>query len=90
MKKNKKKIKILDNKTNTSNYTFLNDEDILSQQSSIIHLKGETNVEEQTILEKKEEKYKKKKVMNKSDTTNSSRGLKFLNQSQRNHSSVYE
>jgi hypothetical protein len=80
----------LDNKTNTSNYTFLNDKDILNYNSSTTYLKDETNIEEQNILEKKEEKYKKKKVMTKSDTTNSSRGLKFLNQSQRNHSSVYE
>ncbi len=85
-----KKIKILDKNTNTSNYTFLNDEDIVSQQSSITHLNSKTNFEEQTLLEKKEEKYKKKKVMNKSDITKSSRGLKFLNQSQRNHSSIYE
>jgi hypothetical protein len=80
----------LDNKTNTSNYTFLNDKDILTYNSSTTYLKDETNIEEQNILEKKEEKYKKKKVMTKSDTTNSRRGLKFLNQSQRNHSSVYE
>jgi hypothetical protein len=80
----------LDNKTNTSNYTFLNDKDILNYNSSTTYLKGETNIEEQNVLEKKEEKYKKKKVMTKSDNTNSSRGLKFLNQSQRNHSSVYE
>lgn len=31
------------------------------------------------MLEKKEEKYKKKKVMNKSENANSSRGLKFAN-----------
>lgn len=29
-----KKIKILDNKSNIGNYTFLNDENILPQQSS--------------------------------------------------------
>ena len=80
----------MDNKTNTGNYTFLNDKDILTYHSSTTYLKDETNIEEQNILEKKEEKYKKKKVMTKSDTTNSSRGLKFLNQSQRNHSSIYE
>ncbi len=89
MKKEKKR-KILDNKSRLGNYTFLNDENILSDQSSRTQLKDKDNTEEQTLLEKKEEKYKKKKVMNKSNTTNSSRGLKFLNQSQRNHSSVYE
>ena len=55
----------MDNKTNTSNYTFLN-EDILNYNSSTTYLKGETNIEEQNVLEKKEEKYKKKKVI---DTT---------------------
>lgn len=34
------------------------------------------------------DKYKKKKVMNKNNVSN--RGLKYLNPSQRNHSSVYE
>ncbi|MER5175797.1 MAG: hypothetical protein ABJB73_08490 [Candidatus Nitrosocosmicus sp.] len=53
-------------------------------------MKDETCGSEQNMLEKKEEKYKKKKVMNKSGIANSSRGLKFLNQSQRNHSSIYE
>ena len=61
----------------------------MSHQSPITYFKSEAKYE-QTILEKKEEKYKKKKVMNKSDTHNSAKGLKFVNQSQRNHSSVYE
>jgi hypothetical protein len=38
-----------------------------------------------------DEKYKKKKVMNKDGIHNDhSKGLNFANQSQRNHSSVYE
>jgi hypothetical protein len=44
------------------------------------------------ITKEKEERYKKKKVMSKYDTknNNSNKALKFTNQSQRNHSSVYE
>jgi hypothetical protein len=91
MKKNKgRKIKILNNKINSDNYTFINDEDNVSQQSSISYLKSDNNGEEPNMNGKKEEKYKKKKVMSKSENANSSRGLKFANQSQRNHSSIYE
>jgi hypothetical protein len=46
---------------------------------------------EQDILKQMDEKYKKKKVMNKNRIHNDhSKGLKFANQSQSNHSSVYE
>jgi hypothetical protein len=37
-----------------------------------------------------EGKIKMKKVMNRDESNKSSRGLKFTNKSQRNHSSVYE
>jgi hypothetical protein len=93
MKKNKKEnVKILYNKTNSDNYTFIINEDIISQQSSITYLKSENenNGEEQDMIGKKEENYKKKKVMSKSENANSIRGLKFANPSQRNHSSIYE
>ncbi len=86
-----KKIKILDNKLNIGNYTFLNDENLLPQQSSSnSYLKEESVDEGQTAIKKIDEKYKKKKVLNKEEITKSIKGLKFLNQSQRNHSSVYE
>lgn len=86
-----KKIKILDNKSNIGNYTFLNDENLLPQQSpSTSYLKDGSVDEVQTAIKKIDEKYKKKKVMNKEEIAKSSKGLKFLNQSQRNHSSVYE
>jgi hypothetical protein len=91
MKKNKKEnVKILNNKTNSDNYTFINNEDIISQHSSITYLKSDNNTEEQDMIGKKEENYKKKKVMSKSENANSIRGLKFANPSQRNHSSIYE
>lgn len=86
-----KKIKILDNKSNIGNYTFLNDENLLPQQSSSTSYLKDGSVDEgQTAIKKIDEKYKKKKVMNKEEIAKSSKGLKFLNQSQRNHSSVYE
>jgi hypothetical protein len=91
MKKNKKEnVKILNNKTNSDNYTFINNEDIISQYSSITYLKSDNNTEELDMIGKKEENYKKKKVMSKSENANSARGLKFANPSQRNHSSIYE
>ncbi len=91
MKKNNKiNVKILNNKTNSDNYTFINDEDIISQKSSITYLKSENNGEEQDMFGKKEEKYKKKKVMSNAEYAISCRGLKFANPSQRNHSSIYE
>jgi hypothetical protein len=91
MKKNKKEnVKILNNKTNSDNYTFINNEDIISQYSSITYLKSDNNTEELDMIGKKEENYKKKKVMSKSENANSIRGLKFANPSQRNHSSIYE
>ncbi|WP_458719927.1 hypothetical protein [Candidatus Nitrosocosmicus sp. R] len=40
------------------------------------------------VREKITDKDKKKKVANKKDTAN--RGLKYINPSQRNHSSIYE
>ena len=40
------------------------------------------------VREKITDKDKKKKVANKKDTAN--RGLKYMNPSQRNHSSIYE
>jgi hypothetical protein len=86
-----KKIKILDNKSSIGNYTFLNDENLFSQQlSTTSYLKDESVGEGQTAKKKIDEKYKKKKVMNKEEIVKSSKALKFLNQSQRNHSSVYE
>jgi hypothetical protein len=58
--KKRKEIKILDNKTNTSNYTFLICNDILTHNSSITYLKDKTNVEEQSMLEKKNRNIKRK------------------------------
>lgn len=83
-------MKILDKKTSSENYTFLEDKNILSQQSSMPNSNDEQADEGQITIKKIDEKYKKKKVMNKFETSKSSKGLKFLNQSQRNHSSVYE
>jgi hypothetical protein len=89
MKKNKQ-IKILKNKTTIGNYTFIDDgEDTLPSNPVSDEIKE--HVKEQSLLKQMDEKYKKKKVMDKDVIHNNpSKGLKFANQSQRNHSSVYE
>ena len=71
-------------------YIFIDDANTLPS-----HLHPITNEKkpskEQDILNQMDEKYKKKKVMNKDRIHNDhSKGLKFANQSQRNHSLVYE
>ncbi len=91
MKKNKR-IKILKNKPNIGNYTFIDDntDTLPPNQHPLINEKNEP-FKEQSILNQVGEKYKKKKVMNKDEINNNpSKGLKFANQSQRNHSSIYE
>ena len=79
------------NKTNIGDYTFIDDANNLpSHRHHITNEKKEPS-KEQDILKRMDEKYKKKKVMNKDGIHNDpSQGLKFANQSQRNHSSVYE
>ena len=91
MKKNKR-IKILKNKPNIGNYTFIDDnaDALLPNQHPLTSEKNEP-LKGQGILNQVGEKYKKKKVMNKDEiNNNTSKGLKFANQSQRNHSSIYE
>jgi len=71
-------------------YTFIDDANTLpSHRHPITNEKKPSK--EQDILKQMDEKYKKKKVMNIDGTHNdTSQGLKFANQSQRNQSSVYE
>ena len=87
-----KKIKITSNKkSRIGDYTFLNDENIFPDSPSQLSTStGETDHGAQTKIKKTDEKYKKKKALNKDEIAKSGRGLKFLNYSQRNHSSVYE
>lgn len=81
----KKKIRILKNNDKVDHGTFLNEEDFSSTPTSDY---SENNSIDQDSESQLKDKYKKKKVMNKNDVSN--RGLKYLNPSQRNHSSVYE
>ena len=86
-----KKVKILVKKASPENYTFLDDRPILSQQSSMPNSNDDEQPGDgQTAIKKIDEKHKRKKVMSKFEIAKSSKGLRFSNQSQRNHSSVYE
>ena len=90
MKNKYKNIKIITNRTNDENHTFIDEEQKIFQQSSIPSKKNENQGPEQNAINKTEGKINMKKVMNKEETNKSSKGLKFSNKSQRNHSSVYE
>lgn len=87
--KNKAKIRIIKDKIHSDSYTILNKSETPSS------LKFNTDPEIKEINEKSEtenldEIYKKKKVLTNEDVVKSSKGLKFNNPSQRNHSSIYE
>ncbi len=85
----KKKIRILNGNTNNDSYTFLNEENTVSLKPYDAF--RENNIfNKKTEEEKFDEKYKKKKAANKESMTKPSKGLKFSNPSQRNHSSIYE
>lgn len=89
--KKKSKIRVLKNDQNDDGYTFIvntdlsSDHNIKVQQSS----KEEYNTET-TDVDNFDKIYKKKKVLTNEDVRKASKGLKFNNPSQRNHSSVYE
>ena len=83
-----KNIKIIKN-MQTNNYTFINEvkdtknfKDLLSNEENKI----DDNI---TSIDNKHAIVKKKKVMRKYQINND-KGLKFMAQSQRNHSSIYE
>jgi hypothetical protein len=87
--KNKTKIRIIKDKVNNDSYTFLTE----SQPPSVLlpnkHL-DYIEIDVKTATRNLEEIYKKKKVLTNEDMVKSSKGLKFSNPSQRNHSSIYE
>ena len=99
-----KDIKILKEKSsssdvtttaNNNSYTFIDDIHIAKPNhiSSTTTMKGKVDDEHPlkiTIDSKREDKYKKKKVVNKNESKSKFKALKFSNPSQRNHSSVYE
>ena len=89
--KKKTKIRVLKDNQNKDGYTFVVDLDLSSTQNSEVHLNSK--VEENTgvaDVDNLDKVYKKKKVLTNEDMAKSSKGLKFSNPSQRNHSSVYE
>ena len=89
--KKKTKIRVLKNNQNKDGYTFVVDLDLSSTQNSEVQLNSK--VDENTgvtDVDNLDKIYKKKKVLTNEDMAKSSKGLKFSNPSQRNHSSVYE
>ena len=81
----KKKVRIIKNNELKNQGTFVNDPYSATFKSA--HTNLESKRDDQS-REKLTDKDKKKKVSNKRD--NASRGLKYINPSQRNHSSIYE
>jgi len=87
--KKKSKIRIIKDKIHTDSYTFLTESGPLSTLQSNTYA-DITEDNEKTGTENLDEIYKKKKVLTNEDIAKSSKGLKFSNPSQRNHSSIYE
>ena len=90
--KKKSKIRVLKDDQNDDSYTFVVDLDLSSNHDLKVHqnskeaeeITGATDVDNLNRI------YKKKKVLTNEDVRKSSKGLKFSNPSQRNHSSIYE
>ena len=81
----KKKVRIIKNNDLINHGTFFNDPYSATFESANTNLESKRDDQ---VREKLTNKDKKKKVSNKRD--NASRGLKYINPSQRNHSSIYE
>jgi hypothetical protein len=91
--KKKSKIRVLKDNKNKDNYTFIVDLDLSSAQNSEVDVLSKKAVEENTEVtdaSNLNKIYKKKKMLTNEDMAKSSKGLKFSNPSQRNHSSIYE
>jgi hypothetical protein len=90
--KKKSKIRVLKDNQNDDSYTFVVDVDLSSNHN----LQGPLNSKEAeentgaTDVDNLNKIYKKKKVLTNEDVRKASKGLKFSNPSQRNHSSIYE
>ncbi len=83
-----KKIRILkDKQDNSGNYTFLEDKNtlILSNSKEMPKDGALKDLNSKRVFEEKH-----KKLSRKEPIQSNSRGLKYINPSQRNHSSVYE
>ncbi|HKO63935.1 MAG TPA: hypothetical protein VJU13_01930 [Candidatus Nitrosocosmicus sp.] len=80
----KKKIRIIKNNDLMGHGTFFEPHSVVFDPTNT-YLESKRDDQ---VREKITDKAKKKKVANKKDTGN--RGLKYVNPSQRNHSSIYE
>jgi len=90
--KKKSKIRVLKDNQNDDSYTFVMDLDLSSNhnlQGPLNSKESEENTEA-TDVDNLNKIYKKKKVLTNEDVRKASKGLKFSNPSQRNHSSIYE
>ena len=91
--KKKSKIRVLKDNQNDDSYTFVMDlnqslnHNLKAQQTSKETEENNTGATDGDNLNKI---YKKKKVLTNEDVRKASKGLKFSNPSQRNHSSIYE
>ncbi len=81
----KKKVRIIKNNDLMNHGTFFNDPHSVAFEPANTYLDSKRDDQ---VREKLTDKDKKKKIANKKD--NASRGLKYINPSQRNHSSIYE
>ena len=90
--KSKSKIKVLKDNQNDDSYTFIANLDPSPTDNLKVRQpskESEVNTKE-TNMDNLNKIYKKKKVLTNEDLRRASKGLKFNNPSQRNHSSVYE
>lgn len=83
----KKKVRIIKNNDLMDHGTFFEPHSAAFEPTNTTNTYLESKRDDQ-VREKITDKDKKKKVANKKDTAN--RGLKYINPSQRNHSSIYE
>jgi hypothetical protein len=93
--KKKSKIRILkDKQKSDDSYTFVADDIGLSftlnEKATINSKKVEDDIGTVDVVDNLNKIRKKKKVLTNEDVRKASKGLKFINPSQRNHSSVYE
>ncbi len=90
--KRKSKIKIIKDNQNNDSYTFVMGLDQPANLNLKVHQNGKESEENigATDVDNLNKIYKKKKVLTNEDVRKASKGLKFNNPSQRNHSSIYE
>ena len=84
---------MLKDNQNKDSYPFVMDTNSSTTRNSEVHVLSKKEVEENTEVtnvSNLNKIYKKKKVLTNEDVRKASKGLKYSNPSQRNHSSIYE